>query len=363
MLMTGYFERRRAVKHAKNWLHHAALCRKTHEDVAAPALIEELRAAEMSLRAAMHEGDCVRIDAECNRVGKVLETMSPRESFAAFRENLEVIVVAVAVAMAFRCYVLQPFKIPTGSMQPTLYGIHYSAQEGRSVFDRAPLNVAKWAVTGSWYTEIKAEAAGRFYGPRAEQGGMLLYDIGGLAHPIPRDLPLIVKSGDEVVTGQVLARGKKTTGDHLFVNRVKWNFLPPKRGDVIVFRTDGIPSLQDKKTHYIKRLCGLPGERISIQPPKLLVDGQQAAEPGMIQAIQSQVPGYVGYQLARGIGSEYLASTNDSLQLAAQQYLGFGDNSLNSYDSRYWGPVPESSLVGPAWVVYWPISQRWGWVQ
>jgi signal peptidase I len=363
MTIKGFFQRRRATKKGKNWLHHAELCRKTYEDVADPSLIEQLKAAEVSLRRAMQTGNATRITADCDKVGRTVDLIVPSTPFPALKENLEVIVVAVAVAMAFRCYVLQPFKIPTGSMQPSLYGIYYTPQSEHTFLDRIPFNIVRCALFGTWYTEFKAETAGRVFGPRGEQGGMQFYDIGGLAHAIPRDLILLVRPGDEVVTGQVLARGNRVLGDHLFVNRVKWNFLPPKRGEVIVFRTDGIPALNDKKTHYIKRLCGLPGEQISIHPPVLMVDGHPATERGMLEAIQRQVPGYEGYQLARGMGAEYLASTNDIVKLAARQYLGFGDNTLNSYDSRYWGPVPESSLVGPAWFVYWPLSSRWGFVK
>jgi hypothetical protein len=83
----------------------------------------------------------------------------------------------------------------------------------------------------------------------------------------------------------------------------------------------------------------------------------------MLQTIQKQSPGYAGYQLAGGKGAEYLSSSTDAIKLRADQYLGFGDNTMNSYDSRYWGPVPETSLVGPAWLVYWPISARWGLVK
>jgi signal peptidase I len=333
------------------------------EDVAAGETVRELRDIEGALKLAIGEGDIERLDEVCERANRIVSQLEPAGSFSGFRENLEVVVVAVAVAMAFRCYFLQPFKIPTGSMQPTLYGIHHAPQAGRTVFDHVPLSFAKWIVLGMSYTEFKAQNAGRFYGPRAEQGGMLLYEVNGIAHAIPRDLVLKVKNGDEVVTGQVLAEGNEIIGDHLFVNRVRWNFLPPRRGEVMVFRTDGIPALNDKKTHYIKRLCGLPGETISIQPPGLMVNGVSAREVGMLQTIQKQSPGYAGYQLAGGKGAEYLSSSNDAIKLRAGQYLGFGDNTMNSYDSRYWGPVPETSLVGPAWLVYWPISARWGLVK
>ena len=61
----------------------------------------------------------------------------------ALAENFEVLVVAIAVAMAFRCYFLEPFKIPTGSMQPTLYGIYSSDQAVPELWDRMPLKLVK----------------------------------------------------------------------------------------------------------------------------------------------------------------------------------------------------------------------------
>lgn len=361
--MIGFLERRRAVKHATNWLRHLRLSLNMREDVADPEAVTQARADETALKQSIGQGDVAGMEAGCERAARSVTRLQPAVSFPGFRENLEVVVVAVAVAMAFRCYFLQPFKIPTGSMQPTLYGIHYAPQGGRGVFDRVPLRFGKWLIFGATYKEFTAQIAGRVSGPRGEQGGMMLYEIGGIPHVIPKDLELLVKPGDEVVTGQVLARGNEIIGDHLFVNRVRWNFFPPRRGEVIVFRTDGIPALADKKTHYIKRLCGLPGEDISIRPPHLMVNGHVANEPGMLQRIQEAAPGYVGYQLASGIGAEYLSSATDVVHLSAGRYLGFGDNARNSYDSRYWGPVPETSLVGPAWFVYWPLSARWGFVK
>jgi signal peptidase I len=358
--MAGYFERRRAVKTGKEWLRHARACRHLREDVAAADQLDRLTAAETVLRQTLSERDVSRIEGACAGVREAAMALAPAKSWHGLRENLEVLVVAVAVAMAFRSYFLQPFKIPTGSMQPTLYGIHYSPQEGPQWFDMSLMRIPKWLLLGQWYTEFKAERAGRLLGPRMEQSGMLVYDIGGIAHALPRDLPLLVKPGDEVVTGQVLARGNRITGDHLFVNRVAWNVRAPQRGEVMVFRTDGIRALQDKKTHYIKRLCGLPEESISIHPPRLIVDGHPADDPGMLAVIQQCSTGYLGYQLGRGMGVEYLGSTSAVVRLESGQYMGFGDNTLNSYDSRYWGPVPASSMVGPAMIVYWPLSRRWG---
>ena len=52
------------------------------------------------------------------------------------------------------------------------------------------------------------------------------------------------------------------------------------------------------------------------------------------------------------------------MTLKADEYYAMGDNSFNSFDSRYWGPVPERNLLGPATVVYWPFtSPRFGWIR
>jgi signal peptidase I len=84
--------------------------------------------------------------------------------------------------------------------------------------------------------------------------------------------------------------------------------------------------------------------------------------------IADQAPGYeAGYQLVdpRTAGSDpcYLASPNQKVLLGPGEYLALGDNTTNSRDSRYWGPVRQRNLVGPACLVYWPFSKRWGLIE
>lgn len=368
--MAGYFQTRKFIKHGKEWLRHAQLCRHLREDVVTPQALESLGKAEAELKAAISQKDVAKIEAGCAAVQKAVSVLMPLKSFSGFRENLEVFVVAIAVAMAFRTYCLQPFKIPTGSMQPTLYGIHYEPANGQGIFDMVPLKYAQWMLFGKTYVECTAQVAGVMRGPysmrRTGDGvGEAAYEIGGLAHTIPLGLPLTVKNGEEVVTGQVIARGYRLTGDHLFVNRVKWNFMKPTRGEVMVFRTDGIPIRGlTEQTHYIKRMSGLPNESISIREPKLYVNGAPVMEPAAIRRIAERSPGYAGYCPGEvEQGALFIRSTNDVLTLGADQYLALGDNTHNSLDGRYWGSVPAKNLVGPAMFVYWPFSRRWGWIQ
>ena len=77
------------------------------------------------------------------------------------REWLDTLVVAISVAMAFRAYFYEPFKIPTGSMQETLWGYHTDATAEKGAWDVFPLSVLKWAVTGSRTVDWTAPVSGQ----------------------------------------------------------------------------------------------------------------------------------------------------------------------------------------------------------
>ncbi len=355
-----WWQRRQLRKAAEELLHHAGHVRAMREDVATAADLAALKDAVATLRAALRARDDEALLRASEATEKAVARIAPPKARGFLKDHVEVIVVALAIAMGVRAYFLQPFKIPTGSMQPTLYGIHYEPTAGPDWTDLWPVNLLRWAVTGSWYCEYKAQCPGRLRGPLAESEGMHFYDIGGRPHPIPRDLPLLVRQGEEVLPGQMLARGRRFSGDHLFVTKWTWNFRRPRRGEVMVFSTDGIPALQAKRTHYIKRMVGLPTEEVAIDPPHLIIDGLPVHAPWTITRIADQLPGYEAGYVPGGPSAQYLAKRGDRLRLKETEYAGFGDNTRNSFDSRYWGPIPQASLVGPGSFVYWPISRRWG---
>lgn len=318
----------------------------------------------------------------------------------AMRELVETLVVAFGVAMAFRAYFFQPFKIPTGSMQPTLFGHHSVAHDQPSIFDRLPLKPLKWLATGEWYHEVTAAEAGSVtvYTDRARAPGYVFVNLRGKAHRIPQDaldrgeikIPQrepagMADSGDRRIrtlargyarAGDRIWSGYVTAGDHVFVNRMKWYFFPPRRGQIMVFATDGINGLAPGE-HYIKRLSGLPGETIGFDPPYLTVDGLPLTEPHTIRRVALKEPAwpdgphypgyaYTGYavipeqQPGAGPLRCPLGLTGDTLTLGEDEFLALGDNTGNSYDGRFWGPVTRRRLLGPASCVYWPWSPRWG---
>jgi len=292
---------------------------------------------------------------------------SPR-SFPRLRENLEVLVVALAVAMAFRTYFFQPFKIPTGSMQPTLYGITVVPADRPSFSDRFPLNLLKLALMGERFVTVRARASGIVSASEIEfdlRTRELIFHIGGIPHKIHRNMRRHFELGQFVRRGQILATGRVHYGDHIFVDRVAYNIRRPRRGEIVVFDTDNIryPGVLTN-TFYIKRLVGLPGEEISLSPPYLMVNGRLLQSPPVFTDLLLRADlGYHGYQLPSqipGAPRPRLARAGDRIRLDSDQYLLLGDNTAHSLDGRYFGPVNRDRLVGPAVFVYWPLSRRWG---
>lgn len=117
-------------------------------------------------------------------------------------------------------------------------------------------------------------------------------------------------------------------GEHLFVNRLVYMFHPPERGDVIVF----IPP-SSLSRDYIKRVIGLPGDRVQIVEGQVNIDGTPLDEP---------------YPLAPSVASY------GPVTVGPNEYFVLGDNRDNSSDSRAWGLLAADKIIGKAWITYWP---------
>jgi signal peptidase I len=359
-----FFKNRQIRKTAIHVMRQSRHLRSTREDLMRESDLEKLAGAEIELEKKISDRDWNGVETATGTLYDLVTRFSPTYKFPVARENIEVLFVAVAVAMAFRTYFIQPFKIPTGSMEPTLYGIHAVSVTEPSVADKWPLKMAKWLVTGEWYTEIRVKMAGKLSGielNRDDHSVVYCY-VGDVRYTIPRDATVLLNSrvGQYLNKGDLLCSMIVRAGDHVFVDKVSWNLRRPSRGEVIVFRTDNIATLM-QNTHYIKRLVGLPNESISIDPPYLVADGKRVTEPAQIARVEDmKEPGYRGYQLAEGMGSEQarLTSRGSSIKLGPDEYLGFGDNTGNSQDGRYWGAIPEQNLVGPACLIYWPFLPK-----
>ena len=176
-----------------------------------------------------------------------------------FREYAESILVAVLMALVVRTFFLQAFKIPTGSMHPTLI------EGDRILVDKVT------------------------YGIR----------IPFTTWRLPR-------------------------------------IHPPKRGEIVVFR-----SLEDPGRDFIKRLVAVGGDTVEVKEMRVWVNGRPLIVPPIFRQM-------VYYN--RGT----YAQSGQPLKVPPGYYFFLGDNSASSRDSRYWGLLPASKVIGRAFVIYWP---------
>lgn len=364
--MWGFFQKKRERDQARELLRHARHFRHMREDVMEPARMDELRRLESALHAQLGQGSEAARSHAFEGLEAWLVEHTPARAHPGLRENLEILIVAIGIAMACRTYFIQPFKIPTGSMQPTLHGILYESRESRGIMDHLPLSAVQWLITGDWYMQVRTRESGYVQSlqPDPQDSGRYLCRVGKHVYRVPLASGPRVSPGAFLPKGSLLWQGVQKAGDHVFVDRVRWNLTKPERGQIVVFGTDGIRSLPPK-THYIKRLVGLPGEAVSIQPPDLVVNGAACREPESIARIARQDPGYAGFRLLDARtdvdpASWAMRHPDDVLNLGANEFLAMGDNTQNSRDGRYWGAVPRRNMVGPAVFVYWPFTSRWG---
>jgi signal peptidase I len=127
--------------------------------------------------------------------------------------------------------------------------------------------------------------------------------------------------------------------DRVVAASIVYNFRDPARGDIVVFKA---PELAKSRCQeggtFVKRIVGLPGERISERRGLVYVDGRRLIEP------------YVDL-------SRRDHATRVWPRVPQHAYFVMGDNRADSCDSREWGTVPRGSLIGPVVATYWPFGR------
>lgn len=119
-------------------------------------------------------------------------------------------------------------------------------------------------------------------------------------------------------------------GDRVLANKFIYDFTEPDRGDIAVFRSVG-----GENENLIKRVIGLPGDRVAVRNGEAYVNGERLDEPYLNQGLPD-------------------TSTSEPTTVPENSYFMLGDNRGNSGDSRVFGPVPEDNLVGEAFLRFWP---------
>jgi signal peptidase I len=387
------------VKHGHLMIRHAEKLLRYRRDVMSESTMGDFRLQIEALRQSLKDRNEAKAKEETDRLHDLYTKYLPAPKDAAWRENVEVILVAVVVAVGIRSYFLQPFKIPTGSMQPTLNGIighrAFVASEADITSDQKPQyekrgdgwywknypadgskpnilrQVAEFFVFGRNYINVVANEDNvieqilpkkyafffTFSQIVGQKESYLVY-----APPDTLKQDFRVLPGGRYKKGDVIARGAVDTGDQVFVDKFSYNFVRPHRGNVFVFRTDNIPDIPgDPETgehsFYIKRLAGVPGDTLKIEPPLLYANGSIPEGFGFARVMAAKPP-YHGY--TSGPSGKLLSDPTRTFTVPEHSYFAMGDNSAHSFDSRWWGPVPEPNLVGRGLFVYWPFTWHWG---
>lgn len=385
----------KTVRHASAMRKHVQKLLNHQRDILSPEAVSALQSAIGNLRSAL----CVKADNEA--LEKQMEELEKAANkwlkpypHPAWRENVEVLLVALTVAMGIRTFFLQPFKIPTGSMQPTLYGVtstNLKLDPGCAI-PTGWQRIREW-FEGISYVHVVAEADGElqavddpfrilifniwqtivvggqtytmWFPP--DYGAQKLQDRAGLH---PREY---FKKGNDIVKIRAAA------GDHLFVDRLTYNFRRPKRGEIVVFETKGIERLPQDQ-FYIKRLVALGGERVEVGDDRhLIINGQRldASTPHFQNVYSfnpkqpprdSQYSGHVNDKVVREFYPDFYGNLAPLFPDQAavhtvedNHYMVMGDNTMNSFDSRAWGEFPSTNVIGKEFFVYWPITHRFGW--
>lgn len=161
-------------------------------------------------------------------------------------------------------------------------------------------------------------------------------------------------------------------GDHIIVSKLSYGLQVPRpatvkimgsevpfletrlvpawgeieRGDVAVFRFPG-----DRSKDYIKRIVGLPGDKVEVRDKKIFVNGQKWEDPFGVNK-----GGQYGEEVEKNVNfGPYTVPTGT--------VFAMGDNRDRSYDSRYWGPVPIEDIKGKAIMIYWSWDRDNKWVR
>jgi signal peptidase I len=137
-------------------------------------------------------------------------------------------------------------------------------------------------------------------------------------------------------------------GDRLVVEKLSYRWQSPQRGDIVVFEPP--PALQSAGYRadqaFIKRIVGLPGEKIAVRQGKVYINAQPQSEPFINEPPAYSCP-----------SRDCFVATGEQFQVPADQYFVMGDNRNRSNDSHVWGFLPKQNVIGRAYLRFWPLGR------
>ena len=408
--MIGQWLLSRTVRDATTLCKHVRKIVNEQRDLLSPQAIDNVSRAVGEIRNAIAlKAGQKALRKQMANLEQTAEKWLKPYPHASVRENIEVVLVAVAVALGIRAFFLQPFKIPTGSMQPTLYGImcedlrndptvpipgvarrlldlvwsgvsyrHVVAEADGMLEEIEParqvfpfISRQSFKVGGTWHSVWFPVANLSPRRPRVSPEETFLLDYGGIE---PEHL---YRKGDDLI------RLKISNGDHLFVDRLAYNFRRPERGEILVFKTAGIRSpftglpAMPQDQFYVKRMVAMGSEQVRIGNDRHLVINRQRLEQSTPHfenvysfdpkqpARENHYSGHLNDMMAAVYGRPGLAplfpDEKTEVTVRPNHYMVMGDNTMNSSDSRTWGDFSRTNVIGKYCFVYWPFSSRFGW--
>jgi signal peptidase I len=395
---------------AANWLELAEKIYNYRRDELKETERNQLQQRMEGVRALLREkADASRLKLGIESLEEVLRrtggSFYPKSTI---QEYVEFFLVAAIVVLGVRAYFIQPFKIPTNSMWPSYYGMTPEVYRDPAEVPNKAMQMARLVLFGAVHKKVVAPVSGAVGVPAYVDGNgtprvlfhkakgrkwlilptevreyELLVDRSVVKFTVPMDfdfdlafreffgfseqqLAAKVRSsraiqGDiHLVTmdkpaeqGKAVIEFDIMTGDQLLVDRFSYHFVRPSIGQGFVFRTDGIEGIGTEQ-YYIKRLVGLPGDKLEVKAPVLYRNGAPIEGAKAFERNAKQVPPYRGY------ANLWALDVGQTVTVPSDGYYAMGDNSYNSSDSRYWGKVPKENVVGRPLFIYYPFTKRWG---
>jgi len=421
------YRQRKVIKQYQQLLKAAQKVLAYRQDILSSEALASIIQAQTSLQASISDWKPHQSLEAANRAAELLDKQLKQHGgkiypMGFWGENVEMIVVAAILAIGFRSFFFQPFKIPTNSMYPSYYGMTDVVYTDEKPEPSRWAKLKNYLLLGSETHRVLAPATGELvvpiFGPESERpGGLLAFKIdkipayfGLIQEPgriytffvqgKPVDLPLPADyslddvflkryfpnqdiadvlsaafkqgrikpgrngqylwfTGINVSNHQSILNFDILTGDRLFVDRFTYNFRLPAVGDAIVFYT--------RKIKGLAAADGTPDDRFYIKRLVGLPGDTLEVKPPVLYRNGQPITGSKAFDFNAQQIREYPGyvpawhlKAHIPLKVPQTGYYAMGDNSPYSLDSRNWGTVPVEEVMGRAIFIYYPFTQRWG---